>query len=438
MAKMLRTPMIKPRTQGGTFYTFPSALEDIGLNINEQSNKVAMSHYVLLDIPSFTGSAGKTGDEALAESIQNYALNLETIIRDADSYDFSEKKTVSERVFWKWMSHKFGLSFKTPVDENNIPIDTEYFVEDSSNFSTSIVKGFGTIMSGSQRTDSYGIYNETYVQIPSSYGQMPVLFKKVKDYNYDPDRVSSYTGESKIHNVQDNDNLTGLSITTEADEGLRYNISSTDIMCVEFSLDNLKDYYENKDPKELEITSYDDLAIRYNNDIDSSFKFNAILLYYSIYDSTGKTILATNAYGLLLVNNAAETNDDKYKIVELDKIKSSNTVSGSSYSFRINTRTSSAYSGDITVSDESTGAYTLSEDFNNVVRNLADAVSILNSNTKTMKIIASNESILKDMYGQVMERLADIETTQNTILNRLATIENRLRDDEQENVGLDL
>ena len=27
-----RTPIIKPRKQGGTFYTFASALEDVGLN----------------------------------------------------------------------------------------------------------------------------------------------------------------------------------------------------------------------------------------------------------------------------------------------------------------------------------------------------------------------------------------------------------------------
>lgn len=437
MAKMLRTPMIKPRTQGGTFYTFPSALEDIGLNINEQSNKIAMSHYVLLDIPSFEGRGNLTGDEALAESFQNYALNLETIIRDSDVYDFSEKTTISERVFWKWMRHKFGLKFKTPVDDENTEIDTDYFVEDSSNFSTAIVKGFGTITSGSQRTDSYGIYNETYVQIPSSYGQMPVLFKKVKDYNYDPARISSYQGESTIHNVPSDENITGLSKNTEGDSGTSYTITEDDTMCVEFSLDKLQDYYENKDPKELEITSYDDLAIRYNTDVDSSFKFNAILLYYSIYDSTGKTILATNAYGLLLVNNSVAV-DNGFKILELDKVKSSNTVSGSSYSFRVNTRTSTAYSGDITIIDESTGGYTLSEDFNNIVRNLSDAVSILVSNTKTMKIIASNESILKDMYGQVIEKLTDIETAQRNIITRITSIESRLNNEEQENVGMDL
>ena len=54
MSKKLRTPIIMPRKQGGTFYTFSSAMEDIGLNINESHNCVEISHYVLLDIPNFS------------------------------------------------------------------------------------------------------------------------------------------------------------------------------------------------------------------------------------------------------------------------------------------------------------------------------------------------------------------------------------------------
>ena len=35
------TPFVKRmRTQGGTFFSFASALEDIGLNINERNNIV--------------------------------------------------------------------------------------------------------------------------------------------------------------------------------------------------------------------------------------------------------------------------------------------------------------------------------------------------------------------------------------------------------------
>ena len=106
VSKKLRTPIIKPRRQGGTFYTFSSALEDIGLNINELKNKVALSHYVLLDIPAFTAdsslantipSDANLGDYAFASKLQNYALNMETVLRNQSTYNFAESLTVSER-----------------------------------------------------------------------------------------------------------------------------------------------------------------------------------------------------------------------------------------------------------------------------------------------------------------------------------------------------
>ena len=122
--KKLRTPIIKPRRQGGTFYTFSSALEDVGLNINELKNKVALSHYVLLDIPAFkfdgvNGNPYGTneddfnqGDYTFAESLQNYALNFETVLRNQDSYNFAESLTVSERVFWKFMKTAGFMTFE--------------------------------------------------------------------------------------------------------------------------------------------------------------------------------------------------------------------------------------------------------------------------------------------------------------------------------------
>ena len=110
MPKKLSTPLIKPRTQGGTFYTFSSALEDVGLNINELKNKVELSHYVLLDIPEFRTAQNSSdfgdknvGDYTFAQLFQNYVLNFETLLRNKDTYNFAESLTVSERVFWNFM-----------------------------------------------------------------------------------------------------------------------------------------------------------------------------------------------------------------------------------------------------------------------------------------------------------------------------------------------
>ena len=216
MPKKLSTPLIKPRTQGGTFYTFSSALEDVGLNINELKNKVELSHYVLLDIPEFRTAQNSSdfgdknvGDYTFAQLFQNYVLNFETLLRNKDTYNFAESLTVSERVFWNFMRKYFNMSFSA--------VDDKYFVESDS----SIVKAFGQISAGAQRSDSYGIYNETFVQIPSSFGKMPVRFKPVSDKNY-------YIGET-LHSSSKNDDNT----TDNSDSYIDLkNMSTSDIIIV--------------------------------------------------------------------------------------------------------------------------------------------------------------------------------------------------------------
>ena len=46
-----KTPLLRPlRDFGGTLYIFPSATEDIGLNLNSRATGVALSHYALLNL----------------------------------------------------------------------------------------------------------------------------------------------------------------------------------------------------------------------------------------------------------------------------------------------------------------------------------------------------------------------------------------------------
>jgi hypothetical protein len=47
-----KTPLIQQlRDKSGTVYVFPSASEDIGLNLDTDVNGVALTHYALLNIP---------------------------------------------------------------------------------------------------------------------------------------------------------------------------------------------------------------------------------------------------------------------------------------------------------------------------------------------------------------------------------------------------
>ena len=117
-----KTPLLRPlRDFGGTLYIFPSANEDIGLNINSRATGVALSHYALLNLPpnnnannKFQPTTGTTGmstkgfNSAIATDLQNYVMNFETVLINQEGYNYSEYQTVSERVFWHWLIDKIS------------------------------------------------------------------------------------------------------------------------------------------------------------------------------------------------------------------------------------------------------------------------------------------------------------------------------------------
>ena len=430
--KQLRTPLIKPRAQGGTFYTFASALEDIGLNINELGNKVTLSHYALLNIPSFNdASLGTRGDYSdtnylegsyvFAEGFQNYVLNMETAVRNHPLYDFSNSITISERIFWKWLI-KTELMKVVPDVSNGVA--TGYYVEENPD--NSIVKCFGYINSGAQRSDDYSMYNETFVQVPSSFGQMKILFKVTEDDNYyATNTFPGHNGDWLEYLTEDDVDediyikKTGIYADAIFDSSNDYVVdSSTDLLTVQFSLDALRSYYETYYEADETLT-YDDLAIdssKYGGYDTTTFDFNAALIYYSVYDSTGKNILATNAYGLLVFDTADNRTDNTgFKFEPFTKKKATPTSSGTSYSFRLNIKTSSIYGGDIAVTDNSTPAYSMSTDFNDTIKNLNTAIGILRTNANHLAVIDTNYRTIRQLAVDVLEKEEELEKAVNDL-----------------------
>jgi len=441
MSKKLRTPLIAPRKQGSTFYTFSSAMEDIGLNVNDSNKKIKISHYVLLELPKIAYTHqesneiflekrydydGNVGDKLIAEHIQDYVLNFETVIRNLSQYNYTSAKTISERIFWKWL-------FKH-IQNKKLKYDPEInrYYEDAS---TSIVKGLGLISAGSHRTDESGIYNETFVQIPSSFGQMRVFYKVDIDENYN---YGSYFTDSSNHienipNDEFDDNgvalATGIYSMIDADELIyrdngvygKYNITNRkssdaeestnwDAISIDFDINTYREKYNNA------TLTFDDLAIgHFNGDNEvGDYTFNAILVYYSIYDSSEAKCLATNAYGIYIIDNAISesySSDgdtyEKYYFPSLRKLKSSEHRDGTSYSFRLNIKPTATYTNEISLNDNSTPSYEMSTDFTDMLKNLSTAVTTLQSNSKTLYSMARENERINTMAMMMMEELND-------------------------------
>lgn len=515
----VKTPIIRPlRTKGGTFYTFASAMEDIGLNIAEKKNKIRLSHYAVLDIPntnenykpsvedendnnikncfnfySCPDALGKrlgingegnmeshlltqSANDAIAQSFMSYALNMESAIINDINYDYSTSLTVSERVFWKWLKESGAIRWYKDNNGNIREGDKNH-----NNNYINVVKSFGKIDGVSQRSSDYGMYNEVYVNIPSSFGtSTPILFKQVSDNNYGFKRryisnninligyddnsiintvkdssickygfydYSDITESAKIYYSLDNQNnkiwsdeyaknildnnvnmyLTDSEvndkennlieiITSDSDDGLypNYKIlrSKYDCMMLDILLNN--EEYLNED--------YDSLSTKIESE---DYQFNTILLYYSVYD-INDNILATNLYGVYFIDSPVPSYSNntsyEFEIPRLNKLKSTNDGFGTSYSFRLNMRTSSIYdNSDLSIYDNSSSENSIINDFNDVVSNLNESIKLLGKHTKHTYILTEKYNTMYDEILNITNKLAEINNNVNNLLQQRDT-----------------
>jgi len=218
-------PLIKPiRVQGGTFYTFSSASEDLGLSFNDSQTKFRFSKFALLNIPdignpaigenlmNFSNSPGgfaeidgsKTLNDYLAESFQNYCLNLETMISSSTNYDSNLNTTVSERVFFKWLKETGAIRFREAAigSEQSATLYGTHFVEEDESLSYSkVIKYIGDINILNTVRNNANAFSEVYVYVPTSQGNTPVvLFKTLDDANYGISSVFTNTPADPLNN----------------------------------------------------------------------------------------------------------------------------------------------------------------------------------------------------------------------------------------------
>lgn len=462
------TPFVKRmRTQGGTFFSFASALEDIGLNINERNNIVKMSHYALLNLPSIDEADNleqnkfnlfnipgayeyfgnvKDGTVIVAESFQNYALNLEVNLLARNEYNPSLQTTVSERVFWKWLKETGAIRWEP--DSSTSGYWREETDTDSSTGYNSIVKCIGTISAGSVRTDTFGTYNETYVLVPTSFGQTPVYFKQVEDDNYYRGLVTNPGGANilgretytkphpdglDIRAFYDDTANNTYEISTAGSAGPYYeDITSpytfrrslVDCMSLELNLTNLREIFND------DALTYDDLAITLAE--DDTFDFNAVLIYYSIYNRALDAVLATNLLGILFLDPPSGNTQDfplnEILMPSLTKIQSGVSGFGTSYSFRLNIKSDYLLdeSGEFTLYEDNTASQQVLEDFGQIFDSLSRSLSILNQHTGTINYITQQYIDLTNDHTNILNSVSDLQYQVHNIERNITGTENTI------------
>lgn len=474
-----KTPLLqKLRKQSGTLYVFPSASEDIGINLNSNITGVSLTHYALINIPGIDPEKWLFNDSGLLNddnnflfgdninfiptlSLQNYMMNLETTLLNQPSYNVKKLETVSEKCFWHWMM-KNG-TFPNNEDPDNeklgvIKFQNEYYYYEKDRINN-IVKCLGSIDGGNSITTEFGIFNETYINIPSSYGGGPVFFRKRYSDSYNENSVNcnypnaivyganeylqgrtaadkhsiSYSGGNDRPWYDNNDTLT-YNLNTGSDNQPEALEIVKDINIIK---ELCKELYSNVDHNY--IFSYDDINIDPENRLVSSedgllqvspeFEFNAILLYYSIYDQNAinKQAYATNLFGIIFLDGVNK-NGNTYYINGLKKVKSSTYDFGTSYSFRVNVKSMSIYdNSDSTIQDNTTNASIQASDYSGAVSQLNRAIDILNTNTEVISNIQNNYQKILTVYDRnesaIYNLKKDVENIKSGSLRPIYTLD---------------
>jgi len=394
----MATPLIRTlQPQGGTFYAFTSAARDLSKTLNNDQIKFQFSKFALLNIPNVGVPAqkqnylqfrtidgaifnGLSGDDNinLSESFQNYALNMESLILSDDDYSSSLKRTVSERVFFKWLKELGALRFREATNSEKNPVITnKRFVEEDNSGSGQqryqrVVEYVGNIDVSNNVQKAGQAYTEVYINVPTRVGNTPiVLFEAYEDQNYQSDMIIT---------SGNNEYLAGRNSSTVHPDGLSVSafydydasITYTDPDANWHGSSQIDSYYTQpltfEDPTSVEITktlpdylgsvtpftdinylrsnldgisidfqdnSYTDIVTdptistlqEYNSTVQSdNFEFNCVLIYYDVYEVSNPNNRATNLYGVIFLDNLTPTTTGSY-IQRLRKIKP-NAVTG--------------------------------------------------------------------------------------------------------------
>lgn len=494
------TPLLKPLrisstggSSGGSLYVFPSACEDIGLNINGGVNNVNLSHYALLNIPpasikqilfkdddqnpaeSGTANINITSDpnlntgenisdtpegfsRALIMSLQNYAMNFDVAIMNQQNkettehtYNYSNYSTYTEPIFWKWLSKTKLLKLSNNIDTSdaggryNIFYETSYNNDNDVNKQdNTVVKCLGSISGGNNVQNNFGMYNETYITIPTSYGAGPVIFSSLNITNISA--ISSSIDDT-LEGLGTNQYMSYLGYDKPFyDENKHYDIGiEIEYNSIPISLTkdpniiarDLKKFNNFSNINTDLIQSYDDINIDMYNQlhVDTEFEFNAILLYYSIFDETNnktsKIPQAINLFGILFLDGpqSAGTNeagDKLYYISSHKKTKSTEQRFGNSFSFRVNLNTLPIYDNtDAIIQDSTTNSGITATETGELVSILNKSINVLTNNTKIINNIQSDYKSIKEFYKHNSEKIDELsQQVDNYVKGKLSNIIN--------------
>lgn len=468
----MATPLINAlRVQGGTFYTFSSAANDISKTFSSDDTRFVFSKFVLLDLPDVATPSSnyenyivwealgtRAGNTTLpnssvpaidlssdnninfAQSFQNYVLNFEQLILDGSNttnkpYDSTQKHTVCERLFWKWLTSINAIRFRT-ANTAEAAVSARFTEENEGTYYNRVVKYIGDIDIINNVSKNGQTYSEVYLNVPVSHGNTPlVLFKTYQDANYSPARI--WQNGNLFVDGRDSSSVhpTGLSLTAYWDNDVAdtYNTQTNFTTVSNFTGTASVD----TSPKPVLLSRLDGIMLdmdaasytpivkdpaislisEYNASNDSGdFSFNAALIYYDLYDASNPLNKARNLYGILVLDDYENQLSNSY-IKRYDKYKHNKItkLNGNGYGLKLNLK--------FDTSADNVGIETIINDYNTFSMDL-----FIDASTR-MQEAAELFLSQKVEFADIKSRLVELEnyffTQDNLILlnSRISQLE---------------
>ena len=389
----MATPLVRTvQEQGGTMFAFASAARDLTRAQGDPDLKFEFSHYALLDLPEVTASVnglntiqfdnledivgnsyGNVVDanRSWSETFQNYALNLEEIIRNDDDFDPVIYKSDAEKIFFKYLQSVGAMRIRSANSGEAISTIGRYAEEDNASGTGSdyerLVKYLGTVDVVNDKNYAANTYQEVFINVPSSVGNTPVVLFEEDTYNTTSLSLAAGTNIEGRSNHPE----AGFSIESLVDGSGAYDINTNLTPGVGIDFNEQSYYAVNVNSS---INTLHDYSQRGNN-----FKFNAVLVYYDLYSQSNPGNRATNLYGVLLLDNFKDGN-----IRELIKYKPNAVtgLNGNAYSLKLNIKYNTSLDNvgvENNINDFSTFSMDLFFDTTSVLENAAKLLNQANN-----------------------------------------------------------
>ena len=384
-------PLLSPlRNSGGTYYTFSSANNDNNRSTMESAIRIAPSKFACLRLPAWANMSGVqhmfkdptdfgnplTPDPnvLVPKMMQNY---LENCLQYSYQYRTDNTlKAPTEAFFWKMLRDMGAMSLK---ETKTVILDGEpfpVFIEDVDSVPgyEPIVQYVGDVNVVNHIKKEGQVYTEVYCHVPTQSGKLNEPTFVNNQIPFKLAAIPDGGGGEFVVGLEDyiNENNKAIYDTTDRKYEVLDDINSSTL------------YFNDFDNDETKINQ-------------GNFEFNAVLLWYDVWNGKDTTTKARNLHGILFLDRYHSAVGGGEELKMFTKYMPDAETAGNSYGFCINLKfsnSSNQTTSETTINDYDTMSMML---YMEALQRINNITQLYNTYNNTIMKLVDDVAWLKSM-----------------------------------------